>query len=99
MGIQPISDKNRKKPETKRYSTKTTNPEAYEEFQEIKNEAEANFSGRRTKSGWSGRSEQPCMYGDRSNCDCVHEKTVAKDGPNHGRKFSSCQQCNYFQWL
>ena len=95
---QPISDKNHGKPETKRYSTKTTNPEAHDEFQAIKSEAEAN-SKSRTKSGWSGRSEQPCMYGDRSKCDCMSELTVRKDGPNNGRRFYSCQQCNYFSWL
>lgn len=38
------------------------------------------------------------------NCNCgqaVVERTVAKEGPNQGRKFAACpdQVCNFFQWL
>ena len=95
MGFETLDRPvNRIKPETKRYFTKTTNPEAYEEFQAMKTESEAN-----SKTSRSGRSKKSCQCGDRANCDFMIERTVGKGGPNHGRRFYSCQECNYFQWL
>ena len=89
---------NHEKPETKRYVTKSTNPEAHEEFQILKNEAEANSKGSFGR-GRSGQSGEPCMSGDRTTCNYLNEKIVKKDGPNKGRRFYSCDGCNYFEWL
>ena len=89
---------NHEKPETKRYFTKSTNPEAHEEFQILKNEADSNSRGTFGR-GRSGQSGEPCTSGDRSTCNYMKEKIVKKDGPNNGRRFYSCEGCNYFEWL